>query len=79
MLINLFDRSVNFKEKQNSSDDDTSFSVSYIFQRKEILHSVQNDILCHPERSEESSYAITEKIVSISEKLVTTMKNQTER
>jgi hypothetical protein len=41
----------------------TSFSVSYIFQRKEILHSVQNDNLCHPERSEGSSYAITEKLV----------------
>ena len=44
-------------------DDVTSFSVSYILQRKKILRFAQNDILCHPERSEGSSYAITEKLV----------------
>ena len=53
----------------------TSFSVSYIFQRKEdsspCLRRGQNDILCHHEPfaslkgklREGSSYAISEKLV----------------
>jgi hypothetical protein len=33
----------------------TSFSVSHILSEIEILRFAQNDILCHPERSEGSS------------------------
>ena len=41
----------------------TSFSVSIFSNEKKILRCAQNDILCHPERSEGSFYAITEKLV----------------
>jgi hypothetical protein len=34
-----------------------------LFSEKKILRYAQNDILCHPERSEGSSYAISEKLV----------------
>jgi hypothetical protein len=41
----------------------TSFSVSYILREIEILRFAQNDIFCHPERSEGSSWVISEKLV----------------
>jgi len=40
------------------------FQLALFSNGKKILRYAQNDIFCHPERSEGSSYAISEKLVS---------------
>jgi hypothetical protein len=52
-------------DKTFDSNNITSFSVSYILREIKVLRFAQNDIFCHPERSEGSSWVISEKLVTI--------------